>query len=91
MAEWGKRRGYILVKLADTAGERSAQAAEAALELSGVERVELVSGPFDLILHVLVAGQPSGLDLLTRVRAVSGVIRALPCWVSREAGRGRQR
>lgn len=86
MGEAEARRGYILVKLAETAGGRAAEAAEAALELSGVERVELVNGPFDLILHVAVAGQPSGLDLLARARAVSGVIRALPCWVSGEAG-----
>lgn len=79
-------RGYILVKLAETAGERATRAAEAALDLPGVERVELVTGPFDLILHVQAAGHPSGIDLLTQVRAVSGVIRALPCWVSGEAG-----
>jgi len=79
------RRGYILVKLGETTGGRAAKAAGAALELPGVERVELVTGPFDLILHV-GARQPSGPDLLNRVRAVAGVLRALPCWVSGEVG-----
>lgn len=86
MTEGEMRRGYILVKLGETTGGRAAKAAAAALELPGVERVELVTGPFDLILHVGVAGQPSGPDLLNRVCAVAGVLRALPCWVSGEAG-----
>jgi len=80
-------RGYILVKLGSTAGGRAAQAVEAALELPRVERVELVTGPFDLILHVGAAKQPSGPELLAQVRSVPGVLRALPCWVSAEADR----
>jgi DNA-binding Lrp family transcriptional regulator len=79
--------GYILVKVANTAGGQATRAADAALALPGVERVELVSGPFDLILHVQAADRSAGLDLLTQVRAVSSVIRALPCWVSGEAAR----
>lgn len=86
MVEGSMRRGYILVKLGKTTGGLAAQAAEAAREFPGVERVELVTGPFDLILHVGAAGRPSGPDLLARVRAVSGVLRALPCWASAESG-----
>lgn len=86
MTEGQNEKGYILVKLGETTGGRAAEAAAAALELPGVERVELVTGPFDLILHVGVARQRSGSDLLAQVRAVPGVLRALPCWVSAEAG-----
>lgn len=64
----GQSSGYILVKLVDTTGGRAAQAAEDALELPGVQRGELVTGPFDLILHVAAAGELAGLDLLGRVR-----------------------
>lgn len=81
------KKGYVFVKLGKATGGHAAQTAAAARELPGVERVELVTGPFDLILHLHGAGESSeSSDLLARVQALSGVLRALPCWVSEEVG-----
>ena len=75
------RAGYVLAKLERTTGGTAAEAAAAARGLPRVERVDFVSGPFDLILHVAAASEPTESALLAQARAIPGVIRALPCWV----------
>jgi AsnC family. len=75
------KSGYVLVKLEQTTGGTAKKAAAVALGLPRVERVDIVSGAFDMILHVAAASEPTEFALLAQARAIPGVIRALPCWV----------
>ncbi len=73
----GLRRGYILVK---TEPGAAPAVADAAREMPGVSKTDVVKGPFDVILHVR-DHQASVSRLLGKVRSLDGVLRALPCWL----------
>ena len=70
-------RAYILM---ETEVDRLSQVANDVRRLSGVERVDTVTGPYDVIAVVAVADLNAVGDLITnQIHKVDGIVRTVTC------------
>ena len=70
-------RAYILM---ETEVDRLSQVANDVRRLSGVERVDTVTGPYDVIAVVAVPDLNAVGDLITnQIHKVDGIVRTVTC------------
>ena len=72
---------YVLIQ---TEVGRAGQVARAIAEIAGVQGVEPVAGPYDVIARAEARGiDELGRLVVSRIQAVNGVTRTLTCAVTR--------
>jgi DNA-binding Lrp family transcriptional regulator len=72
---------YVLIQ---TEVGKAGQVAEAIRGIDGVQRAEVVAGPYDVIARVQASGMDGlGRLVVARIQAVDGVTRTLTCTMIR--------
>ena len=70
-------KAYILI---ETAGGKSRDVTEALRSLTGIENVDAVTGPYDIIAIVAAPDLNAVGDLVTsKIHTINGIVRTVTC------------